>query len=118
MPWFRAVALLALTALIASAQGDSRWVDHALATIPEGLEPYDGLVVFSPDGKQVAYAAAKGDKGVPVIGERVGDAFDFVDPPVFSPSGDQVAFRVGKSATSKTEKWWVLIGEKKTGETD
>jgi dipeptidyl aminopeptidase/acylaminoacyl peptidase len=118
MPWLRAVATLALTALIASAQGDSRWVEHSLATIPEGLEPDDGLIVYSPDGKQVAYAATKGDKGVPVIGDRVGEAFDFVDPPVFGPSGDQVAFRVGKRATSKSERWWVLLGEKKTAETD
>ena len=111
------LATMASVVLAFQAAGDVRFVEHALATIPDGVE-VDGAIEFAPDGSQVAYVGKQGGRSVPVIGDKVGEAFEFVDPPVFGARGDSVAFRVGKRTSPKTERWWVLLGGKKTAEND
>jgi len=68
-----------------------------LATIPE---EYDWVnshsITFSPDGRQIAYIAGKGEKEFMVINDKGGKPYDFVWFPVFSPDGKKIAYRAGE----------------------
>jgi Tol biopolymer transport system component len=104
-------------ALPLAAQREALFVGHPLPTVPEGVE-LDGAPVFAPDGTQVAYAGKRDGALVPIVGEEIGESFDFIDPPVFGASGEQVAFRVGKRANKKSEDWWIWRDGKKTESND
>ncbi|MBI4880194.1 MAG: PD40 domain-containing protein [Planctomycetes bacterium] len=107
----------ALVAATAFARQDAFSVDRLLVRAPAGVAATPAIA-FAPDGTRVAYVGTKDGKSVPVVGEDIGDAFDFVDPPVFAPSSAQVAFRAGKRVSSKSEKWWILLDGKKTAQND
>jgi roadblock/LC7 domain-containing protein len=104
--------------LLAFAQGkpDARLVEHAFAKVPDGVE-VSGEVVFSDDGSIVAYVGTRAGRSVPVVGDAVGEPFDFLDPPAIGARGN-VAFRAGNRTSKSAEKWWVLLDGKRTGECD
>ncbi len=108
---------LAILAAAACARDDAFLNDHVLARAPAGVAITDALA-FAPDGTRVAYVGTKAGKSVPVVGEEVGEPFDFLDPPVFAPNGAQVAFRAGKRVSPRSEKWWILLDGKKTAQND
>lgn len=69
-----------------------------LAAIPEDYQI--GQIVFSPDGGQVAYLAMKGTERFVVIGEKRGNAYEWVRVPFFSPDGKKVAYLAGREGKS------------------
>jgi hypothetical protein len=58
---------------------------------------YDGIgegsLVFSADGKRMAYAALNGKKFFVVVDGQAGAQYDAIGSPVFSPDGKRVAYR-------------------------
>jgi hypothetical protein len=119
-----ALAVLA-PALFAASQAD-----EPVAMIPEGLEVREQMVhdsntgtfvprmpiVWSSDGKQVAYTATRGDDWLPVIGSRVGEPYDFVSVPV--AAGGHFAFQVRRTTGSDTADSWLLIDGQTIGPED
>ena len=61
-------------------------------------EEFDAVddIVFSPDGKVLAYAAQKGGESFVVAGDQKGQRFDHVWPPVFSPDGKRIGYGAQK----------------------
>jgi hypothetical protein len=59
---------------------------------------------FSPDSKQVAYAAEKDEKWRLVLGGQEGALFNDMWPPVFSMDGKHVAY-----AARKGGKWRMVL---------
>ncbi|MDF1800622.1 MAG: hypothetical protein P1V81_15705 [Planctomycetota bacterium] len=116
-----ALVLLALAGL--SLPEEDLFTERLVATMPAGaalegtsfLDPNGELftprspVRWSPDGSQVAYVAYLADGTHPVVGDEVGPAFDYIDPPVFH--GNEGAFRVGNREGKDREVWWVWRGE-------
>jgi Tol biopolymer transport system component len=57
-----------------------------------------GSLTFSPDGKRMAFMAAKGyHRWVAVVDGREGPEYTWVGPPVFSPDGKHVAYEAQKT---------------------
>ena len=108
--------------------GEVSFEETLLATIPEGYSlegeprrdpdgntvPNVSRVVFSPDGRRVAYVAHQGSQSYPTVGEEVGEAYHYIDPPFFSDDGQHVGFRVGNRVKKDREKWWVLLDGEET----
>jgi hypothetical protein len=63
----------------------------------EGVE-YDKIngLVFSPDGKRVAYMALDGQRQLMVVDGHAGEGYAQVAVPVFSPNGKHVAYSAKK----------------------
>jgi hypothetical protein len=122
--------LVATLALCSAGSAGGQSSDRLIATVPGGIElvgppitdpdgksvPNVSEVVFRRDGGQVAYVGFKGGKSCPVIGATAGEAFDYLDTPVFG--GEHVFFRAGNRTSPTTEKWWILADGKKSGEED
>jgi roadblock/LC7 domain-containing protein len=94
-----------LAAVIKGDGGGERvWVDGQVG--PE----YDGIggssLLFSPDGKRVAYAARKGQKRFVVVDGQVGAECDGIGESnlLFSPDGKRVAY-----AARKGQKQCVVV---------
>ncbi len=138
-PWLAATLLLSPPApgTTSPATEDGTEVAVALGTIPESLalspakkfKAADRLplrVRWSSDGTVAAYVGYRGTDGsesVPVLhrsGEdaTVGEAYDFIDPPVVAKNAPHVAFRVGKTRSKKKERWWVWLDGKPVHQED
>ncbi len=59
--------------------------------------------LFSPDGKHLAYAAARGVKWMAVLDGKEGREYDSVDSLVFSEDGNHLAYRAG--ARGEWNRW-------------
>lgn len=70
-------------------------------------------LVFSQDGKHLAFAADKGAKSFVVFDETQGSEFDEVGNPVICPDGSKVAYRARLSG-----KWLVVNGLNRGDEFD
>lgn len=84
------------------------------------LRDSTGDPVFSPDGKTVAYRVrpfepppAPIDKWRMIVGEKKGEAYDYVSNPVFSPDGSTLAY-----VAQKERKCVVVIAEEEGPEHD
>jgi len=78
---------------------------------------YDGLsaLIFSPDGKRVAYVAIKGQKQMVVVDSQEGTEYDGILGAIaFSPNGQRVAF----SAMRGKKKLVVVDGRESPPEYD
>lgn len=92
-----AVGLMGLI-IPSAAQQDVSFEEKVLSKVPAGLYPTD--IVFSPDGRQVAYKVTKDGRAHMVVNNELGPSYETVDPPaVFSPDGKKVAYRVTRSGT-------------------
>ena len=112
--WMAGLALLATAPLCSAQAAPKEGVsiqEKKLAVIPDTYRPMD--IVFSPDGRTVAYAASKGGKEFIVVGEKKGEGFDKVSYPVFSPDGKTVAYAAGNAGKES-----VVLGEKRGEEFD
>jgi roadblock/LC7 domain-containing protein len=69
--------------------------------------------VFSPDGKQLAYAARLWMKWFIVVGDNRGPEFDDIGRPVFSPDGKTVAYRADLH-----HKRFIVVGDNRGPEFD
>jgi len=86
--------------------GDRKWPSPAVL-----LKAFPGPIVFSPDGKVFAYAAAEGEIGKQfvVVGENKVEEFDRVlTTPQFSADGRKLCFGVLKGR----ELWWKVVDVK------
>src|SRR5262245_43587994 len=92
--WFASWCLLVLVAPAAPARSDA-----LLAKIPDDMSVASGgrrvipkrdsfgtrsTLAWSADGKTVAYAARRGDDWFPVVGSKIGEAYDGVTMPVLA----------------------------------
>ncbi|MFN0205366.1 MAG: hypothetical protein ACKVS6_03530 [Planctomycetota bacterium] len=94
------------------------FVEKKIATIP-GSGSIEGRAYFSPSGRKVAYVIKEGNKLVPVIDDKKGKSYHYVDPPVWAAAADHVAWRVGnRLADNEHERWWVFLDDKKIAEDD
>lgn len=103
------VPLFLSLAAHAPAQTPQPWVEGRVATVPDGLvvqhlmTPVSNRFVnarrsrarWSSDGRVVAYAAQKGERYVPVVGNVVGEPFGYVWPPVVA--GGRAFFHVANT---------------------
>ncbi len=108
----------------------AEWAEVRLGTIPEELSVATDLlprsnrfafdaresIEWSADGRTVAYAARRGDQWLPVVGDRVGEAFDLVSRPKLA--GDRAVFRVGRAASAGTQTDWLWIDGELVGPED
>lgn len=122
---------IVLVAFAVLAQ-DVRFEEALLATVPDGytlegtpMRGPDGVVypnvlpvVWSPDGRRVAYAAFHDGVRHPIVDDEIHDSFDFVDPPTWSPNSEHVVFRIGDTKSSTKEAWWALLDGKKEARCD
>jgi roadblock/LC7 domain-containing protein len=80
--------------------------DRILSSIPEGAEAGD--ILFSPDGRQVAFRARQGGKAFVMVNQARGPAFDAIlDAPRFGPDGRTVFYRGRSGAVTS-----VVVGGK------
>ncbi len=82
---------------------------------PSGPE-YDGInsLIFSADGKRVAYGAQKGAKRVVVVLDgQAGPEYDGISSLIFSADGKRVAYAAQKGA-----KWLVVVDSEAGAECD
>ena len=114
--------LLSCLLLTTPPVGDLLLEETLLATIPDGISlegprmtdpngnPHQVVhrPVWSPDGRRVAFVGQGAEGAHPVIGEEVGEHYDYVNAPVFSEDGEHVVFRVGSRTSKKKESWSVL----------
>jgi hypothetical protein len=129
------VSLTTLTSLVlASAavpQSPARSADTLLAEVPEDLEVANDFVfnasnrgafvarstlVWSADGRTVAYVGIRGDDWFPVVGAKVGEAYAGVSPPILA--GGHAFFHVGRALNEDTEEHWLWIDGKTVGPED
>lgn len=105
--------VVAATAIAPHASGeeDARFQEHAIASVPRGLDVERG-VVFSPDALHVAYVGRKGDESVPVIDARVFDAEWYVHSPRVSADG-RVAFVLVKPPAKRVQVSSLLLDGKR-----
>jgi len=80
----------------AAAQEALNVTETRLAIAPEGYSI--GQVVFSPDGKNVAFAAGKKGKWHLFYGNRKGKPYDYVAMIAFSPDGRRTAYSARKGS--------------------
>jgi hypothetical protein len=113
-----------------ATQAGAAWKESLLAKIPDGLEVQNDLLhrsnrgafasrstlVWSADGRTVAYAGVHEGEWHPVIGAKVGATYDYVSMPVLA--GGRAFFHVGKRKTSSTEQHWLWIDGKTVGPED
>lgn len=89
---------------------------------PDGKEYSDtARLVFSRDGRRVAYAAYKSGGRHAFVSddpESGREGFHYMSSPVFSADSAHVAFRVGNRKSRKTEEWWALRDGKKSKKYD
>lgn len=66
----------------------------------------DGSLVFSANGKRVAYVAKRGEKWLVVVDEVAGEEYDSIgrDGVAFSPESDQVA-----CLARRRDRWLVVV---------
>lgn len=88
-----------------------------LATIPEKYrEVKRETVVFSPDGRKVAYVvgdAKQKEKMFIVVGDKEGKKYDAVGNPVFSPDSQEIAYWAADiDWATQTGKAFIVIGGK------
>lgn len=73
-----------------------------------GPEDYDdvGLIVFSPDGKRIAYPAKRGSKWVMVVDGQAGPEYDDIrlGYTVFSPDSKRLVY-----GAMQGDKWFVVL---------
>jgi len=112
--------------LSSAAQGG----EHLLARVPEGLEVAGDLVrrnnrnalsrrsalVWSADGRQVAYVGQRGDERVPVIGAEVGEGFGAPEAPLLA--GGRVFFHVARVKDETHEQHWLRVDGERIGQTE
>lgn len=72
-------------------------------------------LVFSPDGRTLAYVARSGQEWLVVVGHREGERYDLIMEgcPVFSPIGRRLAF-----GAKRGRKWLVVVDGKEQAEYD
>jgi Tol biopolymer transport system component len=80
----------------------------------------DATVVVSPDGRHVAYVAAKGNKQFVIVDGQAGREYDAIDPGslVFSPDGKRLAYvaaRKNRAATGGQTQFVVEGGKEGKG---
>lgn len=123
---------IAALALASPLFGDLLLEDTRLATMPEGItlegeptvdpngDPYQVVhrIVWSPDGRRVAYVGIKDEATHPVIGDEVLDAYHYISAPEFSADGEHVLFRVGNRETKSRELWSLLYDGAELGGED
>ncbi len=79
--------------------------------------PYPSDEVFSHDGKQLAYVAntpykpAQQQKKFIVVGDRKGEEFTFVRPPIFNPNGRSLAYAASNLWGDPVDigKWFIVV---------
>ena len=105
--------------------------EKLLGTIPADLNVVSNDdVVFSADGRNVAYVAERERKRVVMVNDTRGPEFDWSDRPVFSPDGKNVAY-VGVTDIDwkvwldwntpnfeRGGKWYVITDAKRLGPYD
>jgi len=84
-------------------EGECVWVDGRLG--PEYDRIWRDSIVFSPDGKRMAYRARKDEKELVSVGGAEGSGYDEVTDPVFSPDSKHVAY----CACSEGDKACVVV---------
>jgi dipeptidyl aminopeptidase/acylaminoacyl peptidase len=111
-------ALAVVCALAASARAapDGPFGEHALPSVPQGVE-VEGGIEFSRNGTHVAYVGRKGDKSVPVLDDKAFDAQWWVSPPRFAADG-RCAFKVVKAPEKRVQTSWLLVDGKRLPESD
>ena len=69
-------------------------------------------VVFSPDGKHVAYLARKGPRWLMVVDGQAAPQWDRIaeDRPVFSPDGKHMAYSAWKGKKCRVVLDGVMVG--------
>lgn len=70
----------------------SGWVVLVSGQKPQEVDYSVQDIIFSPDGKRVAYMAAWGDKKFIVVDGQKQEEFDKVSQPVFSPDSKRVVY--------------------------
>jgi len=96
---------LASIILLAQAKGAAvSFEDKVLSVIPEDVKAMD--IVFSPDGKQVAYKGAKGLKVYICVNKEKSPDYDGIGDPVKFGATGKVAYR----ATPDSNTWVVVFG--------
>jgi hypothetical protein len=124
------VTFVASASAQTSGQTPAPWKENLLAKVPEGLEVSNDLVhrsnrgafasrsslVWSADGRTVAYAGTRENEWRPVVGAKVGAAYDHVSIPLIA--GGRAFFAVGRTKTSSTEQHWLWIDGKTVGPED
>lgn len=133
------VPLFALTLLTTflSCRGGNE-MNHAasfdqklLGTIPADLNVVSNDdLVFSPDGRSVAYTAERDRKHVVVVNNARQPEYDWTDKPVFSPDGKKVAYAAVTDINWKRwldpavpnfergGQWWVIDNGQRIGPYD
>jgi Tol biopolymer transport system component len=110
-----AVALLSAAGLT-WAQGDPRFEEHLITSVPRGVDVDHGIA-FTPDGRHVAYVGSKDGKSVPVIDATVFDPQWYVHSPRISADG-RVAFVMVKPPAKRVQESWLLLDGKPVPDTD
>src|SRR5262245_6184157 len=100
----------------ADAAPDSRSEEHALGSVPAGVE-VDRGIEFSRDGARVAFVGSKDGKAVPVIDGKAFEPRWFVHAPRFSADG-RVAFHVVEEPKKRTHVSWILLDGKRLPDSD
>jgi hypothetical protein len=89
-------ALLILSACASPVQPTAQQGQQTPSAVVNGTEgkQYDGVsgLIFSPDGKRMAYVATLGKKMLAVVDGTEGNQYDGISGLVFSPDGTQVAY--------------------------
>ncbi|MEM7517224.1 MAG: hypothetical protein AAF368_09910, partial [Planctomycetota bacterium] len=86
---------------------------------PDGKSyPIQVPILWSPDGKRVAYSAIAAEGRAAVVNDSVLGIFDFCDPPSFSSDGAHYVFRIGMTKSKKQEVWWTLLDGEKQNKCD
>jgi hypothetical protein len=107
----------AIAGLVQGPDDKSLRAERMFEPLPAGLEVRQPIA-FAPDGSRVAFQGVKGDKQFAVVDGVLGEAFDFVDAPVFGASADRLVFRVGNRISKKAEKWWLLSDGERIAESE
>ncbi|MGB2867380.1 MAG: hypothetical protein WBD36_02925 [Bacteroidota bacterium] len=135
-PLIAVLVSLSFTITLVSCRGETQkssvsFDERLLATIPADLNIVSNDdVVFSPDGRSVAYTAERDRKHVVVVNNARQSEYDWTDKPVFSPDGKKVAYVAVTDVDWKRwldpsvpnfergGKWWVINNGKSTGPYD